>query len=336
MMDASVAALADLVGGRLVGDGQRVIVGLGDLRTAGPDRIGFVRGSAYHAAAASTRAGAVIVTTELRTNASQIVVADADVAYAKIALLFHPLPRAMQHSLHPTAVVDAAAEIESPVRIDANAVVGRCRIGRGTVLMAGVSVGDGCVIGSDCVVYPNVVLYPGTKLGNRVYVHSGAVIGSDGFGYARDGATWIKVPQLGSAVLEDDVEIGAGTTIDRGTLGVTQIGARTKIDNLCHIGHNCAIGADVVMAGGVMIAGSTSIGDRCTLAGSAKVNGHTKVVADVRIGGGSQVFKDITEPGDYMGVPLLEKRQYLRLLRKLANLAEAPTTRTSADEDADS
>src|SRR5690606_31325427 len=132
----------DLVGGRLVGDGERVIVGLGDLRTAGPDRIGFVRNAHYHALAATTRAGALLATTELRTPASQILVADVDVAYAKVARLFHPGPRAVEHSIHPTAVVDPAAELEAPVAIGPHAVIGRCRIGSGTVVMAGVAIGD--------------------------------------------------------------------------------------------------------------------------------------------------------------------------------------------------
>jgi UDP-3-O-[3-hydroxymyristoyl] glucosamine N-acyltransferase len=214
MTDVTVAALADLVGGRVVGDGERVIKGLGDLRTAGPDRIGFVRAAQYQAAAATTRAGAVIVAEELDTEASQVVVQNVDVAFAKVALHFHPMPRAIEHRVHERAVVDPAARVEQPVRIDANATVGKSRVGRGTVIMAGSAIADDCVIGQDCVLHQNVTLYPGTRLGNRVIVHSGTVVGSDGFGYAHEGATWIKVPQLGGTVIEDDVEIGAGCTID--------------------------------------------------------------------------------------------------------------------------
>src|SRR5262245_37493753 len=143
MTDVSVAALADLVGGRLVGDGSRRIVGLGDLRTAGPDRIGFVRDARYYTAAGTTGAGALLLATEITTRASQIVVPDVDVAYAKVALHFHPLPRAQVHSVHASAVVDPAAELESPVQIGPCVVVGKCRIGAGTVVMAGVTIGDG-------------------------------------------------------------------------------------------------------------------------------------------------------------------------------------------------
>lgn len=326
MTHATVAALADLVGGRLVGDGERRIIGLGDLRTAGPDRIGFVRNAHYQALAATTRAGAVLANVELTTAASQIVVADVDLAYAKVAQLFHPGPRAVEHVVHPTAVVDSAAELEAPVAIGPHAVVGRSRIGAGTVVMAGVAIGDDVTIGRDCVFFPNVVVYGSVRIGARVIVHANAVLGSDGFGYAREGHTWVKVPQLGSVVLEDDVEIGASTAVDRGTLGPTRIGARTKIDNLCHVAHNCTIGADTAMAAGCMIAGSSSIGDRCVVAGQVGISGHLKIDDDVKLGGGSVVLKDVAGPGEYMGHPLLEKRQFLRLLRKWREMVERPET----------
>ena len=320
MTEISVAGLAQLVGGRLVGDGTRRILGLGDLRSAGHDRIGFVRDARYHAAAEATKVGALLSATELSTSASQIVVDDVDVAYAKVATHFHPVPRAVEHSIHPSAVVDPGAEIEAPVVIGPRVVVGRCKIASGTVLMAGVVLGDGCTIGRDCLLHPNVTIYQGVQLGQRVIVHANAVIGSDGFGYAQEHGRWLKVPQLGGALLEDDVEVGAGTAIDRGTLGHTRIGARTKIDNLCHIAHNCVLGTDVAIAAGCGIAGSTTIGDRCVFAGNVGISGHLKIANDVRLGGGTIVLKDLPEPGDYMGHPVLEKRRFLRLLRVLRGL----------------
>jgi UDP-3-O-[3-hydroxymyristoyl] glucosamine N-acyltransferase len=320
MTDASVAELAELVAGRLVGDSTRRIVGLGDLRTAGPDRIGFVRDARYAAAAKATRAGALLTESELPTSATQIVVDDVDVAYAKVALRFHPVPRAQGHLIHPTAVVDPGAVLEEPVQVGPRAVVGRSRIGAGTVIGAGVVVGDGCSIGRDCFFHPNATVYGGVQIGQRVLVHANAVLGSDGFGYAREAGRWIKVPQLGTTVIEDDVEIGAGTTIDRATLGVTRIGARTKIDNLCHIAHNCTVGQDVAIAANCGIAGSTTVGDRCVIAGNVGISGHLNIGPDVRLGGGTVVLKDVTEPGDYMGHPLLEKRRFLRLLRVLRGL----------------
>ncbi len=322
MTDITVAAIADMVGGRLVGDGSRAIRGLGDLKTGGADRIGFVRDRRYVSLAETTKLGAVLSKNELRTPASLIVVPNVDVAYAKIALTFHPTPRASAHTIHPTAVVDPRAEIASPVQIGPHAVIGKCTLGAGSVVMSGVSIGDGVVLGRDCVLYPNVVLYHGVQIGDRVIVQAGSVIGSDGFGYARDGTSWIKVPQLGSVRIAEDVEIGAGCTVDRGTLSDTRIGARTKIDNLCHVAHNCVLGVDVVMAANSGVAGSTTIGDRCVIGGSTGISGHLSIGADVRFGGGSVVLRDVKEAGDYMGHPLMEKRLFLRLLREQRRLVE--------------
>jgi UDP-3-O-[3-hydroxymyristoyl] glucosamine N-acyltransferase len=320
MTEVTVHAIQELVGGRLVGDGTRRIRGIGDLRSATADRIGFVRHARYHEAAAQTNAGALLSAVELATRASLIVVADVDLAYAKVAMLFHPTPRASEHRVHPTAVVAEGAELMAPVEIGPRAVVGRSRIGKGSVIMAGAFVGDDVVIGENTVVYPNATIYPNVQIGSRVLVHSNSVVGSDGFGYAREGAVWIKVPQLGSVIVEDDVEIGAGSAIDRGTLGVTRIGARTKFDNLCHVAHNCTIGSDVVMAAGAMVAGSTKLGDRCVLAGQVGIAGHLDITSDVRLGGGTIVLKDIKKPCDYMGHPVLEKRRFLRLLRVLRGM----------------
>ena len=320
MTETSVGALAELVSGRLLGDPERRIVGLGDLRTAGADRIGFVRGTRYHGLAKTTGAGAVLTAVELETPASQIVVADVDVAYARVASHFHPLPRASVHAIHPTAVVDPGAELEAPVQIGPRVVVGKARIGSGTVLSAGVVVGDGCVLGRDCFLHPNANIGPMVQLGNRVIVQSSAVVGSDGFGYAREGGVWLRVPQLGTVVLEDDVEIGACTAIDRGTLGVTRIGARTKIDNQCHVAHNCTIGPDCAFAAGVMVAGSTTIGARCVFAGQVGVNGHLRIADDVRLGGATVVLKDVPQSGDYMGHPMMEKRRFFRVMRALRDL----------------
>ena len=299
MTDVSVAALADLVGGRLIGDGSRRIVGLGDLRTAGPDRIGFVRDARYYPAARPSRRRRR--RPEPRSGS-----------------------RAQVHSVHASAVIDPAAELESPVQIGPCAVVGKCLIGAGTVIMAGVTIGDGSSTGRDCLLHPNATICHGVQLGNRVIVHANAVLGSDGFGYARDGTAWLKVPQLGGVIVEDDVEVGAGTTIDRATLGFTRIGARTKIDNLCQVAHNCVLGSDIVMAAGAKVAGSTTIGDRCVLGGIVGVSGHLKIAADVRLAGGTLCFKDVSEPGDYMGHPMMKKRQYMRFLRLLRAMADKP------------
>jgi UDP-3-O-[3-hydroxymyristoyl] glucosamine N-acyltransferase len=321
-MTETVSSLATLLGGRVVGNGSLPIVGVADLRMAGTDRIGFVRDVKYRDAARATKLGALIVYEELETQAAQIVVADVGLAFAKVALHFHPVPRARQHSIHPTATVHPEAKLEAPVEIGPNAVVGKVAIGSGTVIMAGAFVGDGTKIGRDCVLYPRVVCYHGLSLGDRVVIHAGAVIGSDGFGYARDGAKWTKVPQLGGVRIDDDVEIGANCTIDRGAIGDTKIGARTKIDNLCHFGHNCVVGEDGAFAGATFVAGSTVFGDRVTMAGHVSIGGHRKIGDDVRIGGNSCVLFDVEEAGDYMGYPLVEKRKWIRLMAAQRDLLE--------------
>jgi UDP-3-O-[3-hydroxymyristoyl] glucosamine N-acyltransferase len=322
MIQETVSSLAQLVGGSIVGDGDVRITGVGDLRAAGPQHIGFVRDTKYRDAARTTKAGALITFERLDTNAAQIVVADVGVAFAKVALHFHPVPRARTHLVHPTAVVHPEAVLEAPVEIGPHAVVGRARVGAGSVLMAGAYVADGCRLGANCVLYPNVVLYHGVQCGDRVAIHSGSVIGSDGFGYAREQDKWLKVPQLGGVRIADDVEVGANCAIDRGAIGDTVIGARTKIDNLCHIAHNCVTGTDCAFAAAAFLAGTSILGNRVVLGGHVVVAGHLKVCDDVRVGGNSVVLRDVDKPGDYMGYPLQEKMRFGRQLSALRDLVE--------------
>jgi UDP-3-O-[3-hydroxymyristoyl] glucosamine N-acyltransferase len=164
------------------------------------------------------------------------------------------------------------------------------------------------------------VLYPGVRLGNRVVLHGNCVIGADGFGYARDGARYEKLPQVGTVQLEDDVEIGAGSTVDRGALGVTRIGRGSKLDNLVHVGHNCDFGEDVAVAGFSAFSGSTTLGDRVQIGGHTVSQGHLRVAADVRVGGASVIHDDLAEAGDYLGYPLQHKRQWVRTLHAIDSL----------------
>ncbi len=323
MSEYTVASLAGLVQGQLIGDGSVRIVGVCDLRQGQPDRIGFVRDAKYRDAARGSAAGALITPCDLDTAVPQIVVADVALAYARVAGALHPSPRATSHQVHPSAVVDPAARLQEPVAVAPRVVIGSATIGAGTVLMAGAVVGDGVVIGRDCVIHPNVTLCHGVVLGDRVTVHCGAVIGSDGFGYAKEGEVWRKVPQIGSVRLHDDVEIGANTTIDRGAMGDTVIGAGTKIDNLCHLGHNVRIGRNAAVAAAAFVAGSTTLGDRVILGGHVAISGHLKLADDVRIGGASVLFHSVPEGGDYMGYPLMEKRLWLRHHRDLRRRLEA-------------
>ncbi|HLQ37898.1 MAG TPA: UDP-3-O-(3-hydroxymyristoyl)glucosamine N-acyltransferase, partial [Planctomycetota bacterium] len=325
MIEASVASLAQLCGGRVVGDGSRSIDSVGDLRSAGPRTLCFVRDAMYRELAQTTRAGAVLVYEELDTPAVQIVVGDVAIAFARLAQHFHPLARVEQHRVHERAVIDPAARLEPPLDIGPGVVIGKASIGAGSMLMAGTVVGDGCSLGADCMLHANVTLYRGVRLGNRVQVHSGTVIGADGFGYAKQGDRYLKLPQIGGVVIDDDVEIGANCTVDRGAIGDTRIGARTKIDNLCHIAHNCVVGTDNAFAAACMLGGSTVLGDRVTFAGHVITGGHLRIVDDVRIGGNSGITGDVDEPGDYMGWPLMDKRQYLRVLLSLRELTQLQT-----------
>ena len=334
-MTTTVATLAALVGGRVMGDADRPIVGVADLRAADAEHIGFVRSPKYINAAKESAAGALISCVELDCAATVIVVKDVQLAYAKVALYFHPVRRAQETSIHPTAVVDPAAELADPVEIGPHAVVGRARIGAGSILGAGVSVADDCVLGNDCVLMPRVVLYHGVRLGDRVVVHAGTVIGADGFGYAMEGAQFVKVPQIGAVQIGDDVEIGANCTIDRGAMRDTVVGARSKIDNLCHLAHNVVTGEDCAIAGACFIAGSTVLGNRVHLAGHVVMAGHLQLVDDVRIGGNSCLIHSVEKPGDYMGFPVVEKRQWPRVLvaqRELPSLrAEVQGLRRSVE-----
>jgi UDP-3-O-[3-hydroxymyristoyl] glucosamine N-acyltransferase len=323
MTAVTVAELAEFVDGRCVGDGSVRIEDVADLRQAGPTDIGFVRDLRFAALVGQSRAGAVIVESALDVRMPQIVVARPDVAFARIGLRFHPVPTATEHDLHPTADVASDAQLEMPVALGPHVSVGRsAKIGRGTLCGAGVVIGEGARIGRDCTLFPRAVVYPGTVIGDRVILHAGAVVGSDGFGYARDGERWVKIPQIGHVVIEDDVEIGANATIDRATLGITRIGRGSKIDNLVHVGHNCTIGEDCAMAGFSALAGSTHIGDRVSMGGHVVSAGHLKVANDARIGGNSVLYGDVREPGEYLGYPLQPKSRWARTLHVLGRLPE--------------
>jgi UDP-3-O-[3-hydroxymyristoyl] glucosamine N-acyltransferase len=319
----TVQSLAELVGGQVVGDGDVRISGVADLRQAGPGDVGFVRDPRYADLVGQSRAGCVIVRNAMELAVPQIVVRNPHAAFARVALFFHPLPRATEHRVHPTAAVDPDAVLEAPVEVGPHATIGRgARIGAGTVIGANSVIGAGSELGRDCSIFPRVVVYDRVRIGDRVVLHSGTVVGSDGFGYARDEAEWVRLPQIGDVVVEDDVEIGANCAIDRGALGRTRIGRGTKIDNLVHVGHNCEFGEHCLVAGFSAFAGSSIFGDRVTIAGHVVAGGHLRVVDDVRIGGNSSVWGDIAEPGDYMGYPLQPKTRWMRTLVAIRRLPD--------------
>jgi len=283
------------------------------LETAEPEQISFVIDARYRAAAAASRAGAFLVSKDVSGLRGPLLRSDVP-TQALIALLtvFHPAAPA-RPGVDPTAIVARDARVDPSAAIGALAV-----IGSGAVIGPNVSVhpltyvGPGVEVGEGCVLHPRVVLCEGVHLGRRVIVHPGAVIGGDGFGDAFDGNAHPKIPQVGGVVIEDDVEIGANTTVDRATLGATVIGHGTKIDNLVMVGHGCRIGPDCLIAAQVGLAGSTTLGARVMLGGQVGSAGHLTVGDGARVAAQSGVHRDVPPRHDYAGYPAVQAREWRR------------------------
>jgi UDP-3-O-[3-hydroxymyristoyl] glucosamine N-acyltransferase len=304
-----------------------MIHGVSSIPGAGEGCLVFAEEETSLAAALASAAAAVLVGRSLTSAGADkplLRVGQPRLAFARAAqLLRAPQPAA---EIHETAVLAPGVEIGRGVSIGAHAVIDQgAALGEATVIGSGAVIGGGVHIGSDCRIYPRVVIYPGVTLGNRVTVHAGAVLGADGFGYVRDRATgeYTQFPQQGTLVIEDDVEIGANTTIDRGALDETRIGRGTKLDNLIHIGHNCSIGRDVVIAAQTGISGSSAVGDGAILGGQVGMGDHAMVGPGVILGGQAGILpkKKLLGPGIvFWGTPAKPVRQYLKELALLARL----------------
>jgi len=315
--------LAERVGCRLEGDGGLDVVAVRSLEEAGPRDLTFVAREEYLARLQRSAAGAVILgegwppvdRPALRTRNWYL-------ALARALTLLHPVP-VPAPGIHPTAVAAADARIAPDACVGPLCVLGPgSEVGPGTVLEAQVTVGARVRIGQGCRILPHVTLRDDVVLGDRVVVHSGTVIGADGFGYARDDHRYVKIPQVGRVVIEDDVEIGANVCIDRATLDETRIGQGTKIDNLVQIGHNVRIGADSVIVAQVGVSGSVRIGARVTLAGQAGVVDHVEIGDDVIVGAQAGVTKDIPPRSVVLGAPAVPHTEFKRRLAALARLPE--------------
>ncbi len=323
--------LAEIVkrfGGELIGDPEVEILRVASLESAGAGDIAFISQGKYRPQLRATHAAAVIAPREERdaTALPRILCDDPYLYFARLSALLNPPPE-ITPGVHSSAIIEPGA------RVAPSAQIGPCcHIGRGADLGEGVSVGAGCAIGDGVRIgkgsrlHPTVVVYADCVIGERAIVHSGAVIGADGFGMAADEGRWLKIPQVGRVVIGDDVEIGAGTTIDRGALDDTIIEDGVKLDNQIQIGHNVRIGAHTAMAGCVGIAGSARIGSHCTIGGAATVLGHLEIADHVHISAGTLVSKSIPEAGTYTGVfPLQPNRDWSRtavLLRNIDKLEE--------------
>ena len=308
-------------GGELFGAGDTVISRIDTLENAGPGELTFLANSKYRHQLATTRAAAVIMAPPAVAGpAAAILTPQPYLYYAHVAQWLNPLP-VPEPGVHSSAVVEG--EVAATACIGPNVWLGPgAKVGEGVVIAANCSIGAGVEIGAGSRLAANVAIYPGSRLGARCLVHSGAVIGADGFGFAREATgAWVKIPQVGRVLIGDDVEIGAGTTIDRGALGDTVIADGVKLDNQIQVAHNVRIGAHTAIAGCVGIAGSTVIGARCTLGGAAMIIGHLHIADDVNVSAGTLVAKSIPNAGTYCGgVPFLEHGDWLRNFSRLRHL----------------
>jgi UDP-3-O-[3-hydroxymyristoyl] glucosamine N-acyltransferase len=309
----TLAQIAQYVNGQVVGDPDYLVHSVGTLTQAGPEQISFLANKKYRKFLHTTRAGAVIVTTGLGEDLScnLIEVADPYVAYARIAAMLHPEPF-KQPGIHPSAWVHPDAEIADNVSIGPQvSIEAGVKIGRDSVIAAGCVLEANVKVGQDCRIKPNVTLCHEVMIGDRVIIHPGVVIGADGFGIANDNGQWIKVPQVGSVRIGNDVEIGANTTIDRGAIDDTAIADGVKLDNQIQIAHNVIIGEHTVIAGCVGIAGSTRVGRHCAIGGGTGIAGHIEIADGVQLTGMSMVTKSITESGVFSsGIPAEPAKQW--------------------------
>lgn len=324
---SKVVEIANVIGGRVIGNGDATVTSVASISTARQHDLVFVEDAknldnALNSAAASVIAGPFAEKT--KTTKTLVIVDHPRLAFARAARMLQENASA-DSGIHPTAVVHPLATIGEGVAVGPNAVVGHAVIGRHTRIGAGCIIGDEVEMGDDCHIYPNATIYSGACLRNRVIVHAGVVLGSDGFGYVRDPRSGMheKFPQIGRLEIEDDVEIGANSTIDRGALEVTRIGRGTKIDNLVHIGHNCLIGENVLIAAQAGFSGSITIENNVVIGGQVGVGEHARIQEGVLLGGQAGVLPKKVLRGKgvaFWGTPAKPLREYLKNLAVLAKL----------------
>ena len=322
-IEHTLGAIHAHVGGELSGDPNTVIVGVNAIEAAHAGELTFAELDKYAPQVRQSRASAIIVSRTFPAVEGRVLlrIENPRLAFVKVMYLF-------QHDTLPQTGVDRHAVIAPDAELGEGVTIRECavirsqaRIGRGTVIESGVHIGEGVSIGEQCVIGPNVVIRQGCSVGDRVIVHGGTVIGADGFGYVWSEGRHLKIPQLGTVVIEDDVELGANVCVDRATLGATRIKRGTKIDNLVQVAHNDVIGEDVIIAGQVGLAGSVRVGNRVMFGGQAGVVDHLTIGDDARIGAAGVVTKDVPAGQTFWGYPA---RQIQRVKRELATLSLLP------------
>lgn len=317
---------AEATGGRVVGNGDAAFRRVSPVHDAGPEDLALLAGRKYAAGLSDCGARALLVSEELSAleggPADRLVVADPHEALVSLLAILHPAPTE-ERGVHPSAVVDRTATVSAHVAVGPNAVIGAgANLGRGVRIGAGCVIGERTEIGAGTVLFPNVTVYPNAILGERVIVHAGTRIGVDGFGYVQTDGEHSKVPQVGGCVIEDDVEIGANCTVDRGSIGCTRIGAGSKLDNLVHLGHNVVIGRKSLVVAQVGIAGSTRMGERVVVGGQAGLVGHLTIGAGAKIGAQAGVISDVAPGQVVSGYPARDHRTYLKAMARLMRLPE--------------
>ena len=324
-MQKTVAEIARVLEGEVVGDGETRITGVAGIAEARPGDITFLDSPQYESLLPDTSASAVIVAAETFCAGKTLIrVSQPRLAFARTMRLFYPAVAPSPSGIHPTAVLGEVIKLGQDVHIGAHAVIGNdVHIGDRAVVFPLVSIADHARIGSGTVLYANVTIRERVNIGNNVIIHSGTVIGSDGFGYARDGQVHLKIPQVGTVEIEDEVEIGSNVTIDRGTLGSTRIGRGTKIDNLVQIAHNVIIGPNTLLIAQVGISGSTRIGANVILAGQAGVVGHIEIGDGSVVAAQSGISKTVPPKTVVFGTParpIKKARQIEACINRLPGL----------------
>jgi UDP-3-O-[3-hydroxymyristoyl] glucosamine N-acyltransferase len=322
-MPFTTGEVAKHLDGEVLGDPSLLLKGFAPADRAQPGDLTFAENEGYFTRAEQSAASAIIIDGAFASTRKVLIrVTNSRIAFAKVLPLFFPEP-AFAPGIHPTAIVPPTAEVDPTAHIGPYCMLGdKVRIGRRSVLQGGNYIGANCQLGQEVNLFPNVVLYAGTEIENRVRIHSGTVIGSDGFGYVLDGSVHRKVPQIGNVIIRDDVEIGANVAIDRGALGPTIIGKGSKIDNLVQIAHNVIIGEHCLVVSQAGIAGSTKLGNYVILGGQVGLAGHLKIGDHVSVAAQSGVMHSIADGEKWFGYPAQPDRQTKRQIIALHQLPE--------------
>ncbi len=324
-MELSLAEIAELLQGELQGDGTINIHGVAKIEDAGVGEITFISNPKYAKYIDSTEASAVLVSRDFPETTKPVIrTQNSYHSFLKILKIFHPPKETLAEGIHPSVIIDKSTKIGANIRIGACVVIDiNCSIGDNVTIYPGVIVGQDVEIGNDTIIYANVVLREKVRIGNSVIIHSGTVVGSDGFGFAREGQQYHKIPQVGTVIIEDDVEIGANCSIDRATLGATIIHKGVKLDNLIQVAHNVEIGENTVIAAQTGISGSTKIGRNVIIGGQVGFVGHIEIGDNTTIGAQSGVSKSLPANSVYFGYParpIMQAKREEVALRKLPEL----------------